>query len=229
MCLALSLLIFWSQTPLAQEPSRPSQPSPSAPPGLFVDLSASLYRLYRPGLDAPTGGHPLLPQKLPPLGPAVGWFDLDGDGWDDLIIGTGRHNSIAFLRNAREDRFTHLKSPEGSGDREETGALLGFVDPRLSRNILISLANLPAGISNRSSVSVFQVKLIETNLNLKLVQELSPAPGSVGILALADIDNDGQLDLLAAGRSAGSATRIYRGSRDGFQSDTQNTARLAHL
>ena len=33
---------------------------------------------------------PLLPNRLSQLGPGVSWHDLDGDGWDDLFVTSGR-------------------------------------------------------------------------------------------------------------------------------------------
>ena len=38
---------------------------------------------------------PLLPKRLSQLGPGVSWFDLNGDGWEDLIIGSGKGGRLA--------------------------------------------------------------------------------------------------------------------------------------
>src|SRR5258707_7056760 len=32
---------------------------------------------------------PLIPRRLSQLGPGVSWYDVDGDGWDDLMVGGG--------------------------------------------------------------------------------------------------------------------------------------------
>src|SRR5207248_9006030 len=42
---------------------------------------------------------PLLARKLSQLGPGVSWYDVDGDGWEDLIIGSGRGGRLAVYRN----------------------------------------------------------------------------------------------------------------------------------
>jgi hypothetical protein len=42
---------------------------------------------------------PLLPKRLSQLGPGVGWMDLDGDGWEDLVIGTGKGGKMAVYHN----------------------------------------------------------------------------------------------------------------------------------
>ena len=36
------------------------------------------------------GRQPLLSRRLSQLGPGVAWVDVDGDGWEDLVIGAGR-------------------------------------------------------------------------------------------------------------------------------------------
>ena len=42
---------------------------------------------------------PLLPRKLSQLGPGVAWCDIDGDGWEDLVIGSGYGGKMAVFRN----------------------------------------------------------------------------------------------------------------------------------
>jgi len=42
---------------------------------------------------------PLLPQALSQLGPGVTWYDVDGDGNEDLLITSGRGGSLAYYRN----------------------------------------------------------------------------------------------------------------------------------
>jgi len=45
---------------------------------------------------------PLLPNRLSQLGPGVAWHDVDGDGNDDLIIGSGKDGRLAFFLNNGE-------------------------------------------------------------------------------------------------------------------------------
>ena len=41
----------------------------------------------------------------------MSWFDLDGDGWDDLFIGAGRGGKMGAYRNHGQGRFTNLANP----------------------------------------------------------------------------------------------------------------------
>jgi hypothetical protein len=41
---------------------------------------------------------PLLPKKLSQLGPGVAWGDVDGDGHEDLVIGSGKGGTLAVYR-----------------------------------------------------------------------------------------------------------------------------------
>lgn len=45
----------------------------------------------------------LLPRRLSQLGPGISCFDFNGDGWADLLIGTGRSGKLAVFRNDTQD------------------------------------------------------------------------------------------------------------------------------
>src|SRR5262249_37722260 len=43
----------------------------------------------------------LLPTALSQLGPGVAWFDVDRDGAEDLVVGTGKGGRIGVFHNSR--------------------------------------------------------------------------------------------------------------------------------
>ena len=63
----------------------------------FKDVSALLAHTHHEENFDDYARQPLLPFKLSQLGPAVAWFDLDGDGHDDLVIGSGRGGAPRVL------------------------------------------------------------------------------------------------------------------------------------
>jgi enediyne biosynthesis protein E4 len=48
---------------------------------------------------------PLLPHALSQLGPGVTWYDLDGDGRDELVIGSGQTGRLVGLAPRPAHRF----------------------------------------------------------------------------------------------------------------------------
>src|SRR5947208_1526087 len=62
----------------------------SVPDPLFVDVSGLLNHRHHEEEFNDFERQPLLPRKLSQLGPGLAWFDLDGDGREDLVIGSGK-------------------------------------------------------------------------------------------------------------------------------------------
>ena len=65
-------------------------PMTNAVPALFRDASSLLSHQHQDLPFDDFARQPLLPKKLSQLGPGVAWADLNGDGWDDLVIGSGK-------------------------------------------------------------------------------------------------------------------------------------------
>ena len=68
------------------------------PNPLFEDVSGALNHTHHENPFNDFEAQPLLPNRLSRLGPGVSWFDLDGDGLDDLIIGASRGGTVGISR-----------------------------------------------------------------------------------------------------------------------------------
>ena len=68
------------------------QAGKSAPQGkpLFEDVSELLQHVHKEEPFDDFESQPLLPRRMSQLGPGVAWHDVNGDGREDLIVGSGR-------------------------------------------------------------------------------------------------------------------------------------------
>lgn len=201
---------------------------PSAAPMLFTDVSAIIDHHHIEAEFQDFGRQPLLPRKLSQLGPGATWYDLDGDDWDELILGGGAGGKMAVYRNDGKGGFVPWRAPvfDDPLPRDQT-TLLGWRKADGSNVVLAGAANYEA-----------------EELSGGMVREYDPAkekrassfPGwevSVGPLAMADVNGDGVLDLFVGGRvEAGKypetpSSLLFKGTGSGFEIDEENCKRLA--
>jgi hypothetical protein len=194
---------------------------------MFVDVSSLLQHVH---VETPFDDferQPLLTRRLSQFGPGVGWFDLDGDGREELMIGSGAGGRMAVFHGA-PGGFKRWDAPvlqEGIG-RDQT-SILGFVRGDGTTSILAGSSNYEDG-QPRGSLA------LEYNLD-------KPTPGkdlpgsevSTGPLAMADVDGDGILDLFVGGRMEPArypdavSSLLFRGTRGKFEFDAPNCKELS--
>ena len=196
----------------------------------FTDVSPLLNHIHTEEPFNDFARQPLLPRKLSQLGPGVSWFDVDGDSWDDLIIGSGKGGTLAVFRNDGKGGFTRLTdTPWAQPVTRDQTTVLGWRKPDGKTALLAGSANYENGSTEGSAVRSY-------DLEEKVVRDIIPGrPASTGPLALADVDGDGQLDLFIGGRvMAGRypeavSSQLLRGSGGQFAPDPENTKVLADL
>jgi hypothetical protein len=167
-----------------------------APP-LFEDVSELLHHNHHEELFDDFARQPLLPNRLSQLGPGVAWFDLDGDGRDDLIVASGKGGKLAIFHNDPRNGFQPIQSPalNRTAGRDQT-TVLGWSPAPGATALLVGSANYEDGLTNGESVLRFD--FVNGGLN-----GASGLPGqivSVGPLAMADMRGDGNLYLFVGGR-----------------------------
>jgi enediyne biosynthesis protein E4 len=194
----------------------------------FQDASALLSHTHGDELFNDFERQPLLPRRLSQLGPGVSWIDVDGDGWDDLVIASGRGGQLAVYRNNQRGGFTRLAEPpfDRPVTRDQT-TVLGWPRPGGQPALLVGSANYEDGLTEGGSVRLY-------DLVSKTVEDILPGQASsTGPLALADVDGDGQLDLFVGGRvvpgryAEPASSLMFRGAGGKFAADAANTKSLA--
>lgn len=176
----------------------PIKVTPQAKPQpLFADVSSLLEHRHHENDFDEFKRQPLLPKMLSQLGPGLAWYDLDGDGHDDLIIGSGKGGTLAIYRNQGNGQFNLMvdgglsaKSPQ------DQTSVLGWSPGLNQRGLLVGLSNYEDGQSNAPAVL-----RLDDNPGKPFTIGTIPGNGSSpGPLAVADVDGDGDLDLFIGGR-----------------------------
>src|SRR5262249_32851063 len=139
---------------------------------------------------------PTLPKRLSQLGPGVCWCDVNGDGLDDLAIGSGKGGHFQVFLNNGPSGFSESRGEFSThpAERDQTTLLAWPLKTNAAARLLVGLANYEDGASTGNSVVAYDLA------NGTSVSGLPEDGISAGPLALGDIDGDGNLDLFVGGR-----------------------------
>jgi hypothetical protein len=196
----------------------------------FTDISALLGHRHQEEPFDDLQRQPTLSRRLSQLGPGVSWYDVDGDGWEDLILPSGKGGHLAVYRNDGRGGFAPLPSPALAQPvgRDQT-TVLGWRNPNGAVVLLAGAANYEDGLTNGGIARLYE-------LAAGKIQDLLPGQeSSTGPLALADVDGDGQLELFVGGRvvpgqyPSPASSLLFRQQAGEFKLDELNSATLAKL
>ncbi len=174
---------------------------------------------------------PLLSERLAQLGPGVSWIDVDADGDPDLLMGAGRGGTPSLLVNdGGSFRPGPARLPATPFDQT---TILGVPGPGEGCDLLVGRMTYEAESPDLALAVPAVVRLSPTTGAETTV--VPPSLESVGPLAIADVDGDGDLDLFVGGRvfpgryPAAVSSHVYLNDDGSWRADAAAEALLREV
>ncbi len=186
-------------------------------PTLFSDATKNLQRSHHENAFDDFARQSLLPNRLSQNGPGVAFVDLNDDGQDEMLIGSGIGSGAAVLslkanQNPVDVRATVLGKETA---RDQTG-FASYSTKAGEVRVLTGLSNFEDGKPEGPAASIVA-------LSKGTGSDLGGLPAwksHVGPVAIADVNGDGKLDIFLGGRSipgqypAPATSQLYLGTGD---------------
>ncbi|MBL9136351.1 MAG: VCBS repeat-containing protein [Verrucomicrobiales bacterium] len=209
-------------------PSPPPRPSP-----WFSSTEIPAAFLHQDPATDEFSAQPLLPWRQSFQGPGVMFYDLDQDGREDLLVGNGRGGKLMAAKYQPGDRGSWEPLPfDDAPLPDDALGWVGFSSGSNQPNLLVALANYESKETQGPAARRFQRR------GDKWIQG-PPVPAtdtlsSPGSMAAGDVDGDGDIDLVIAGRLAFGRypepvdTRLYLNDQGSFNPAPPHASEALH-
>jgi hypothetical protein len=167
---------------------------------MFKDVSHLLGHDHREEFFDDYERQPLLHKQLSQLGPGIGWLDLDGDGQDELILGTGKSGTLGMFRRNSEGKFEKIPFAKEWAAPDDTAGFAAWTSAAGKPAVLVAVAQYESHDTNRPAVFQCEADANSAGAKMSELNETRASRSSAGPLAVADYDGDGDLDLFVGGR-----------------------------
>lgn len=175
---------------------------------------------------------PLLPLRLSQPGPGIAWSDIDGNGYDDLIITTGKGGSPAVFKNNQGRSFTEVQAdPLTSVNANDQTGVIAWKSAGGNTNIIVAENHYESEGRQSDAVKIYSHR----NGIFELVDSLAGDNSCTGPVALGDYSGNGYPDLFVGGRvipgryPEPASSRLYINTGDRFILDEENTRILNNV
>jgi len=187
------LCVVRAEEAAAKAPADAPKPNP-----LFADESERLGHRHADPQYNDYALQPLLPRQHSQAGPGVALADLDGDGVDELVVGAAKGHAPAVYARGAEGGFKPVPPSDPAWRLpDDSAGMAAWARSDGTAGLLVAVGNYESGAASS------KVLWLQMRAGAWLVEELIPSiPGgaSIGPLAVADFDGDGDLDLFIGER-----------------------------
>ncbi|MCP5524402.1 MAG: VCBS repeat-containing protein [Verrucomicrobiales bacterium] len=174
-------------------------PPPVVSPFQFAEVSPPLAPVHQDPPYDDAARQRLMSRKLSELGPGLIWLDWDRDGWEDLLIGSGAGAGPQLFKNRGGAGFDPVPLPPAElGPVPDQTGLASWQTANGATHLLVGFSNYEPGPGTPSRLVHY------TSLGKDASRPVTvwSGPESIGPIALADVDGDGDLDAFVGGRVA---------------------------
>ncbi len=171
----------------------------------------------------------LLPFKLSQMGAGIAWFDLDRDGRDELILGSGRGGKPTVFRWDGQGGFVSMDTRQIPSVPDDLCGLIGWDNAKDGPLILASLAGYESG--NTNLVVGFRLQ----GKQLLPASSLDCQGPNASAMALGDLDGNGQMALFVAGGvlpgqyPLSTPSKLFLWNGQQWRLDAQNSVVFDHI